>query len=304
MEIYKLKPAFKDYIWGGERLPLRYGKETELRPVAESWELSLHKDGMTCTEAGIPLSEIVDEKILGTACGAFPFFPILVKFIDARENLSVQVHPDDAYALAHENSYGKTEAWYITEAEEGAGIYLGFSREVTREEVEEAIREERLCDLLNFYPVKAGECYFIPAGTVHAIGAGCLICEIQQNSNLTYRVYDYGRRDAKGQTRELHVDRALRVMNFGKYEKTEGASGDLLASCDYFTARRLTVEGRGEITVDERSFCSLICVDGEGRIGDRVAKRGDSFLIPAGYGVLSLEGTMTLIRTEIPEEKA
>ena len=138
---------------------------------------------------------------------------MLIKFIDAEQNLSVQVHPSDEYALQHENSFGKTEMWYIVEAEEGAGIYLGFNRTVTKEEYEAAIKENRLTELLNFYEVKAGDCYFIPSGTIHAIGKGCLICEIQQNSNLTYRVYDYGRKDKNGKERELHIDKAPRVTN-------------------------------------------------------------------------------------------
>ena len=300
MDIYRLIPAYKDYIWGGEKLPLRYGKNTELRPVAEAWELSVHPDGKTRVEGGATLEELLNDEMLGSACKRFSFFPVLVKFIDAKENLSVQVHPDDEYALAHESGYGKTEAWYIVEADEGAGIYLGFSKDVTKEEVEEAIREERLCELLNFYPVKKGECYFIPAGTVHAIGGGCLICEIQQNSNLTYRVYDYGRRDKEGKTRELHVEKALQVMNLRAYQKTRPSEeSDVLASCAYFRAMRLCVEGTREITVDDTSFRCLICVDGEGMLGAHSVRRGDSFFIPAGGGSVALTGRMQLVSVEI-----
>lgn len=303
MEILRLIPACKSYIWGGEKLPERYGKNVDFRPVAESWELSFHKDGKTRLTDGRTLEEALSPALLGTACAAFPFFPVLIKLIDAKQNLSVQVHPDDTYALANENSFGKTEAWYIVEADEGAGIYLGFNRDVTREELERAIREETLTDLLNFYPVKAGECYFIPAGTIHAIGAGCLICEIQQNSNLTYRVYDYGRRDKDGNPRELHVEKALRVANLKKYEKLAPYAAqngeEVLASCQYFHSTRLVVNGEGSTRTDAGSFKCLVCVRGAGHIGTHAVKAGDSLLIPAGYGEAALLGDMELVCTEI-----
>ena len=303
MEILKLIPACKNYIWGGEKLPERYGKNADFRPVAESWELSFHKDGKTALENGKTLEEALSPRELGSACAAFPFFPVLIKLIDAKQNLSVQVHPDDDYALANENSFGKTEAWYIVEADEGAGIYLGFNRDVAKEELETAIREETLPTLLNFYPVKAGECYFIPAGTIHAIGAGCLICEIQQNSNLTYRVYDYGRRDKDGNPRELHVEKALRVANLKKYEKLAPSAvengEEVLASCQYFHSTRLVVSGERTIHTDDTSFKCLVCVRGAGQIGTHTAKAGDSFFIPAGYGEVVLAGDMELVCTEV-----
>ncbi len=198
MKIEKLIPTCKDYLWGGNKLKEKYGKCTVCDPCAESWELSFHTDGKTLLLDGKTLEETVTDFEMGNNIQNFPFFSVLIKFIDAKSNLSVQVHPSDEYALTHENSFGKTEMWYIVEADEGAGIYLGFNRDVTAEEYERAIKENTLTDLLEFYSVKSGECYFIPAGTIHAIGAGCLICEIQQNSNLTYRVYDYGRRDKNG----------------------------------------------------------------------------------------------------------
>ncbi len=213
MEIVKLYPECKDYVWGGTKLKQKYGKITDKTPCAESWELSFHKDGLTKLSNGKTLAESVTEKDLGEKAKSFPFFPSLIKFIDAEQNLSVQVHPSDDYALEHENSFGKTEMWYVVEAEEGAGLYVGFNKDVTKEEFEQAIKENRLTELLNFFEVKAGDCYFIPSGTIHAIAKGCLICEIQQNSNLTYRVYDYGRKDKNGNERELHVDKALKVTS-------------------------------------------------------------------------------------------
>ena len=303
MEITRLFPACKNYIWGGEKLPERYGKQVDFRPVAESWELSCHKDGETLVEDGTPLRAHLTPAVLGTAACAFTDFPVLIKLIDACADLSVQVHPDDAYALANEDSFGKTEAWYIVEADEGAGIYLGFSRDVTKEELERAIAEERLQQLLNFFPVRAGECYFIPAGTIHAIGAGCLICEIQQNSNITYRAYDWGRRDKDGNTRPLHVEKALAVTNRKKYEKQapvcQNGSDEVLASCKYFHSTRVLVNGEREISTDARSFKCLVCVAGEGSVGNLTAKRGDSFFVPASYGPLPLTGNMEIVCTEI-----
>ena len=251
MEIVKLYPECKEIIWGGMKLREKYGKQTDKSPVAESWELSFHKDGPTRLENGETLRDTATAEELGKNCEGFPFFPMLTKFIDAKQDLSVQVHPSDEYALKNENSFGKTEMWYIVEAEQGAGIYLGFKRDVTKAEYEKAIAEHTLTELLNFFEVKAGECYFIPSGTIHAIGKGCLICEIQQNSNLTYRVYDYGRKDKNGNERELHVEKALKVTNLEKYEYTplglQTEQGELLGLSKYFTTTSVKVDGAGRI---------------------------------------------------------
>ena len=173
----------------GNKLINDYGKKTDLSPLAETWELSFHKDGMTTLENGVALSEVASKEDLGVNCEGFDFFPVLVKFIDAQDKLSVQVHPSDEYALANENSLGKTEMWYIVDADEGAGIYLGFKEDITKEQFVKAIEEKTLTDYLKFIPVKKGESYFIPSGTIHAICAGCLICEIQQNSNKIGRAH-------------------------------------------------------------------------------------------------------------------
>ena len=297
MDIFKLYPECKDYIWGGEKLKVKYGKQTDKTPCAESWELSFHKDGLTRLANGKTLAETVTEKELGKNIKGFPFFPILIKFIDAKENLSVQVYPSDEYALKHENSFGKTEMWYIVEAEQGAGIYLGFNREVTKEEYETAIKENRLTELLNFYEVKAGECYFIPSGTIHAIGKGCLICEIQQNSNLTYRVYDYGRKDKNGDARELHIDKALKVTNLKKFEPT--IFEDCLGKSEYFTVTKHEIDGKLQLTADELSFQCVTCVKGNGFIEAIRIKQGDSYFIPANYGNYIVKGKLDIILTKI-----
>ena len=297
MGITKLYPEYKDYIWGGEKLKKKYGKQTDKTPCAESWELSFHKDGLTRLADGKTLAESVTEMDLGENVNIFPFFPVLIKFIDAKENLSVQVHPSDEYALKNENSFGKTEMWYIVEAEQDAGIYHGFNRDVTKEEYETAIKEKRLTELLNFYEVKAGECYFIPSGTIHAIGKGCLICEIQQNSNLTYRVYDYGRKDKNGNERELHIEKALQVTKLTKHKNTP-LTGDTLGVSKYFTVKKLCVKNE-VLRADNKTFQCLTCVKGQGEIDGQAMQTGDSFFVPANFGEYTLKGDMEIILTEI-----
>ena len=252
---------------------------------------------------GKTLAESVSETELGTNTNGFPFFPTLIKFIDAQDNLSVQVHPSDTYALKKENSFGKTEMWYIVSADAGAGIYLGFNRNVSQEEYEKAIAEKRLTELLNFYEVQAGECYFIPSGTIHAIGKGCLICEIQQNSNLTYRVYDYGRKDKNGNERELHVEKALQVTDLKKFENqaldVAIDGGKRIGASKYFTVTKYMVNGEKSLQTDGKSFACVTCVNGVGTINEQAVKAGDSFFVPADYGKYTITGDLEIIMTEI-----
>ncbi len=297
MQIEKLYPVCKDYLWGGNKLKESYAKQTDKTPCAESWELSFHKDGLTRLANGKTLMESATKADLGENANGFAFFPTLIKFIDAKQDLSVQVHPSDEYALQHENSLGKTEMWYIVEAEEGAGIYLGFNRDVTEAEYREAIEKNTLTELLNFYKVKAGECYFIPAGTIHAIGKGCLICEIQQNSNLTYRVYDYARRDKDGNLRELHVEKALQVTRLTKHEN-KGMQGETLGVSKYFNVRKLHAKDC-VLQANPRSFQCITCVDGQGELDGQSIRKGDSFFVPAGYHDYQMKGDVQIIMTEI-----
>ena len=301
MKIEKLYPECKDYLWGGNKLKEKFHKITDKTPCAESWELSFHPDGKTKLFNGKTLEESVTKADLGEKAAAFSFFPTLIKFIDAKENLSVQVHPSDEYALQYENSYGKTETWYIVEAEEGAGIYLGFKKDVSKEEFVRAIEQNCLTELLNFYPVHTGECYFIPSGTIHAIGAGCLICEIQQNSNLTYRVYDYGRVDKNGNPRQLHVEKALKVTNLNKFipQIRKADEEKPLAESAYFTVRSIKIEQKTQKSGASDSFICLTCVQGEGTLDGQPVLQGDSFFVPAGYGEFVLDGNMQLIETKI-----
>lgn len=299
--VYKLVPEYKDYLWGGEKLKTDYGKQTDKTPCAESWELSLNPHGLTKVEDGKTLAEVLTPEKTGKNCEKFEFFPVLIKFIDAKQNLSVQVHPSDDYALKHENSYGKTESWYIVEAEEGAGIYCGFKRDTNKEEFLQSLASGEVENLLNFIPVKKGDCYFIPSGTVHAIGAGCLILEIQQNSDLTYRVYDYNRRGAEGKLRELHVDKAVKVINFNKYEPKLFASGEnprVITECDYFRSRELVLNG-GFTEKNADSFTCVTITDGSGEINGEKFIKGDSFFVCADTEY-TLKGTGKVILTCVP----
>ena len=302
----KLSPAFKDYLWGGTKLKDKYNKKSDLEIVAESWEMSCHKDGqstvVTGEYAGKTLSEYVEvlgKDALGKKAEKFSYFPLLIKFIDAKDNLSIQVHPADDYALKVEGEYGKTEMWYVLEAEEGAFLYYGFNRDITKEEFAERIKNNTILEVLNKVNVKPGDVFFIDAGTVHAIGSGLMICEIQQNSNTTYRVYDYDRRDKEGNARPLHVEKAIEVSKLTKAPELKKADGDVLASCEYFTVKKALVCGENTLKIDEDSFVSLIVVNGDGEIAlgdDKLAvTKGDSVFVPAQNGEIKMNGDMEVI---------
>ena len=191
MNILKLTPSCKDYLWGGSRLRSDFGIKSDLNPLAEAWVLSCHPDGPSYLADGTTLADYVTAHpgCLGTDCEKFEQFPILTKFIDAKNNLSIQVHPSNEYALKNEHQYGKTEMWYVLDCEPGAFLYYGFDHEISKAEFEERIKNNTLTEVLNAVPVHKGDCFFIPAGTLHAICKGIVIAEVQQNSNVTYRVY-------------------------------------------------------------------------------------------------------------------
>lgn len=306
----KLAPVYKDYIWGGTKLNKSFGKRSGLERIAESWELCIHKYGESRVDGGeldgCTLSEHLDKygrELLGKNALEFDRFPVMIKFIDAADNLSVQVHPSDEHALANENEYGKTEVWYILECEEDACLHIGLNRDVTRDELEARIRDNTLTDIINKVPVKRGDVYFIEAGTIHAIGRGTVICEIQQNSNTTYRVYDYGRRDKNGNTRELHIDKALDVINRRRYTPENNGNGALIAKCKYFTAEKVNCDGTAEILLGKDSFRSLIIADGEGELslGEQKiqVKRGDSIFVPAQSGRVVVCGKCEIVVTHV-----
>jgi len=304
-----LKPAFKDYLWGGTKLKTEFGKQSDLDIVAESWELSTHKDGQSVVAEGefkgLKLSEYLEKigsEAIGTKAQRFDFFPMLIKFIDAKGSLSIQVHPDDAYALEHEKEFGKTEVWYILGCEEGSFLYYGFEHEISKEEFQKRIAENTLLEVLHKAPVKKGDVFFIKAGTVHAIGAGIVICEIQQNSNSTYRVYDFGRRDANGNLRPLHIEQAIAVSKLCPADEPVrnlcGVDAPI-AKCEYFTAEKYAVSGEKQFSVNKESFQSLIAVDGEGILEfdgtSYPIKKGDSYFIPAQEADYRVTGNCELI---------
>ena len=298
----KLQPVLKDYIWGGMKLGPLFGRDNGGKKMSESWEVSVHPDGESLCEGGTFADYLrAHPTAVDKEGGAFP---VLIKYIDAAQNLSVQVHPDDAFARREENDNGKTEMWYIVQADAGAGIYCGFRRDTGREEFLRRVADGTVEELLNFIPVKAGDCYLIKAGTVHAIGAGCVICEVQQSSNVTYRVYDYNRLGADGKPRQLHVEKAVRVINFAKFKDETGsgapeqvAGGTLrrLTACSYFSCRELALDGT-YTECNDRSFTAVNVLSGEGRADGTPFRAGDSFFVPCGEA-FSLEGNARIILT-------
>ena len=316
MSILKLKPACKDYLWGGHRLAEEYGIKYDGPVLAEAWELSCHPDGPSViangSHAGKTLRQYIEEQgkdVIGTHCRRFRDFPILIKFIDAKQNLSIQVHPDNRFALKNEGQYGKTEMWYVMDAKEGAFLYYGFKREVSREEFERRIREDTLLEVLNPVPVQKGDVLFIESGTIHAIGKDIMIAEIQQNSNVTYRVYDYGRVGKDGKKRDLHIEKALAVTNRVPIIRS-GKSYPHVADCDYFTVDKLNLDGsmmkKMEGVVTEDSFVSILVLDGKGKLtcgSESISyEKGDSLFLTAGSGAYQIEGGCDALVTTIREK--
>ena len=320
MSILKLTAPCKDYIWGGNRLREEYGKKLDSDKIAESWELSCHKDGQSIISdgkyAGKTLSEFIEEQgkaVLGTNCDRFEYFPVLIKLIDAKDNLSVQVHPSNDYAMRVEGEYGKTEMWYIVDCNEGAELLYGFKHEISKEEFAERIANNTLLEVTNNVPVHKGDVFFIEAGTLHAIGKGILIAEIQQNSNTTYRIYDYGRVGADGKPRPLHVEKAADVTELvppkypttaqGEPVQVEGGTKTLLRSCEYFNVNKLNISGEMTICAEVTSFESLLVLDGEVIVSSTdesiTAKKGDSVFITAGTGKCVIKGSGEVILTDI-----
>lgn len=320
MEVLKLQPAYKDYLWGGHRLVEEYNKKYDGDILAETWELSCHPDGpsviMNGDNAGKTLKEYIEcegKKVLGKNCKRFRDFPILTKFIDAKQNLSIQVHPDNKYALKNEGQYGKTEMWYVVDAGEDAFLYYGFEKEISKEEFADRIKNDTLLEVLHAVPVQKGDVLFIEAGTIHAIGKNILIAEIQQNSNITYRVYDYGRVGKDGKKRDLHIEKALAVTNRVPIIKSRN-SYPHVADCDYFTVDKLLLDGkimkRLEGYVSEESFASILVLDGQGKFISEDQEesfsyqKGDSLFLPAGSGKYIIEGTCDALVTTIREKAA
>lgn len=306
----KLQPVFKEIVWGGNRLKNDYGFKSDLNNIAEAWMLCAREDGdnivVNGDNAGKSFTEFIKENksLLGTKGQKYEEFPLLIKFIDAKADLSVQVHPDDEYARVHENSYGKTEAWYILDCDEGAQLIYGFNKELTSEEFKKSIEDNTFLDYVNKVNVKKGDVFFISAGTLHAIGSGILLAEVQQNCNTTYRVYDYNRM-VNGKPRELHVEKAIDVTDTvpptrgGEPDSAPVVKGDAteqaLCQCEFFKMDTLDVDGKYVLAVTEESFVSLLILEGEGKINSLDAKAGDSFFLPAGEYNALVEGKIKVL---------
>lgn len=340
-DIMRLEPAFKDNLWGGTKLRTVFGKKCDYDVIGESWELSAHPDGQSVIASGIftgmYFGEFIEKyghDVVGWKSSSLDRFPVLIKFIDAKKDLSIQIHPDDDYALEIENEFGKNEMWYVVDCEPGAFLYCGLKKDSSKEEIRERIENNTITDILNKIEVHKGDCVMVKAGTIHAIGAGILICEIQQNSNCTYRMYDYDRKDKFGNKRELHIDKAIDVVDVKKYKpfisdnKDVPEGAEVLVSCKYFECYKYVLGsdaaeadhasdiedncyntenvrniGKVNISVDAMSFRSVIVIDGSGKIavGNNTMdyKAGDSFFVTAGEKVINLEGTGTVIVTKV-----
>lgn len=317
MRPFYLKAPVKDYIWGGTRLRELFGKEGGDR-LAESWELSCHPDGecyiMGGEFDGMKLSDFVNEhpEAVGSGFKSGDSFPVLVKLIDAKNDLSVQVHPNDEYAHKYENDNGKTEMWYVIDAAPDSELIYGFNEELSKEDFRKAIENNTLMEKLRRVPVKQGDVFFIEPGTLHAIGKGILIAEIQQSSNVTYRVYDYGRLGADGKPRPLHIEKALEVTNTKPLDperpiyglELDGVVTQLLADCKYFNVNRHRLIKELELYADKNSFAHVLMIGGSG--GELVADNhrleltmGSSVFVPAGTGAFAIKGNCDVIVTTI-----
>lgn len=325
MGIFFLKPALKETIWGGNKLKSDFNMESNLSNIAEAWMLSCHEDGESTVTGGefdgITLSKLIEDKLglecLGSNCGeieSIEDFPILIKLIDADDRLSVQVHPDDEYAAAHEKDVrGKTEAWYIIDCEDDAELIYGFKDDISKDDFRDSINNGSLLDKVNRVKVRPGDVAFISSGTLHAIGKGILLAEVQQSCNTTYRVFDYNRTGLDGKPRELHVDKAVDVTKctipegtldpIGMPVKHDGYISILLAECKYFTMTLIDAENLYAGFSDDTSFTSLIILDGNGKIkcGDEehTVKKGDSIFIPANSGSYYISGKIKILLSQV-----
>ncbi|MBP2630077.1 MAG: Mannose-6-phosphate isomerase [Firmicutes bacterium] len=312
----KLQAPLKDYLWGGTKLKSQFHKKTQLEKVAESWELSCHKDGSSVIVNGeyqgmtLPdYIEKVGKDVLGKNSEAFTYFPILIKIIDAADNLSVQVHPENEYALKVEGEYGKTEMWYIVDCDEDASLLYGFKEQISKEEFKQRIESNTLLEVCNQVPVKKGDVFFIDAGTLHAINKGIVTVEIQQNSNTTYRIYDYGRVGVDGKPRQLHVEKAMDVTKLIPSTKPTKAMATmnffadydmaLLAKSEYFTVYNFNIKKQCNFIADETSFQSILVLAGDLTLSylDQTLNltKGDSVFVPANMGEYKLVGQAEII---------
>ena len=320
MQPIKFQPLLKQTLWGGDKIVTFKHLDSQLENVGESWEISGVKDNETIVKEGPlkgkSLNEVVAE-LKDRLVGKDNYqrfgdeFPLLIKFIDARQDLSIQVHPNDEIAHKQGKPHGKTEMWYLMESEPGAKLYCGLKKQITPDQYKEMVDNDTICDALAQYEVKEGDCFFLPAGRIHAIGPGCFLAEIQQTSDVTYRIYDYKRKDKNGNYRELHTKLAAESINYqvendyrthyvGRLNK-----GVSLVQCPYFCTAVYDLNEPMTLDYSELdSFVILIGLKGEGKIIDNEGNEvsimaGDTLLIPATTETLSVSGTVKFLETYI-----
>ncbi len=313
------RPYLKTVIWGGDKICAYKGIPQPEPNIGESWEISAVPGHDSVVEGGAydgeTLTSLIDRfgpQLLGDRVAARydGKFPLLIKIIDARDNLSVQVHPDDTLAMKRHNSLGKTEMWYIIDSDPGSKIYAGLSRQLTPELYGRMVAEGTFADALAAHDCAAGDIFFLPTGRVHAIGAGNLLAEIQESSDITYRIFDYNRRDAAGNTRELHTELAKDAIDYTVRDDYKSAPADPsvkdagIVKCSHFDVRRiLSSDGDGmELHTDPSSFTVIMCLDGEATVtapeGSVTLRKGHTILIPATAGTVEIKGTATLLTAQ------
>ncbi|PXY42044.1 mannose-6-phosphate isomerase [Flavobacterium cheongpyeongense] len=313
----QFEPILKERIWGGEKLKTLLNKPITSKITGESWELStVQGDVSTVANGqlkGKSLMDLINDlpnEILGTRVYERfgKQFPLLFKYLDAREDLSIQVHPNDKLAKERHNSFGKTEMWYIMQADADARIIVGFKEDSGKEEYLQHLNDKTLVSILDDVKAKAGDVFFLETGTVHAIGAGLVVAEIQQTSDITYRLYDFDRVDAQGNKRELHVDLALDAINYNKVDtqKKYGSKANVsnvVVDCPYFTTNFIPLEDRAEITKSKETFTVYMCIEGSFEIEYDGFKytyiKGDTVLVPAEINVFVLSGKASILEIYI-----
>lgn len=319
MKLYPLQfePILKERIWGGTKLKTFLNKPITSNITGESWEISTVENDVSVVVKGSlkgkSLNELINEfpeAVLGTKVYAQfgKQFPLLFKYIDAREDLSIQLHPNDELAKKRHNSFGKTEMWYVMQADTDARLIVGFKDKSSPEEYIKNLNNKTLLTILDSKKVKQGDVFMLDTGTIHAIGAGIVIAEIQQTSDITYRVYDFDRVDAYGKTRELHIDLALEALNYEKiqaqrfYSKTENIANEVV-NCNYFTTNFIPLDGNIEIHKNQTSFTVYMCVEGDFKLTfaneSYSYKKGDTVLIPAAITDFQLSGKASILEIYI-----
>lgn len=315
MEILFFEPVYKDYIWGGTRLKEYFNKNVETPTAAESWEISTNEAGVSkianASMNGKTLKELFDDRnirkeVFGTKTEKMEKFPLLIKYIDASSNLSVQVHPNDEYAKKNENDSGKTEMWYIIDCAENAQIICGMKENVTQKDVVNIIRNGKIKENLNYVNIQKGDAIYIPSGTIHAILGDTLICEIQQNSNLTYRVYDWDRVGSDGKPRELHIEKAIDVIDVetkpSAFHTIDEESKKIVEN-EFFKVEKIVVDGEYKDNSSKETFYAMNILEGNGKISannkEYNLSKGDSILIPASIGEYVINGKMQILKSYV-----